>query len=139
MSYKEDSDIAPHIEAKITSELEQSARMIHEMSMENMSHHSSRSNTIVEELEGGTKANKVSGEKKAEEELTPEQKAEKAAAYERANTKAKQLLGGYIKKHRCLLIVGFLLNLVGMVGEFISPLFIGWVIDAIVKKDWDEV
>jgi ABC-type bacteriocin/lantibiotic exporter with double-glycine peptidase domain len=37
------------------------------------------------------------------------------------------------------MILGLLFNLLGMVGEFASPLFIGLVIDAIVKEDFDNV
>jgi hypothetical protein len=31
------------------------------------------------------------------------------------------------------------MNIVGMVGEFVTPLFIGKVIDAIVDSKWDDV
>jgi len=37
------------------------------------------------------------------------------------------------------MIFGFFLNILGMIGEFLSPLFIGWVIDAIVNNDLPEV
>lgn len=35
--------------------------------------------------------------------------------------------------------LGLLFNILGMVGEFASPLFIGLVIDAIVNENFDEV
>jgi ABC-type multidrug transport system fused ATPase/permease subunit len=53
--------------------------------------------------------------------------------------KTSELLWGYIKQFKGLLCWGFLFNILGMVGEFASPLFIGLVIDAIVKGDQDEV
>jgi hypothetical protein len=37
------------------------------------------------------------------------------------------------------MIAGFALNILGMVGEFVSPLFIGWVVDAIVAAEPAEV
>ena len=37
------------------------------------------------------------------------------------------------------MILGFVLSIFGMVGEFISPLYIGWVIDAITSSDMAEV
>ena len=37
------------------------------------------------------------------------------------------------------MIVGFILNILGMIGEFASPWFIGKVIDAITEEDWDGV
>lgn len=37
------------------------------------------------------------------------------------------------------MIVGFILNILGMVGEFSAPWFIGKVIDAITAEDWDGV
>jgi len=37
------------------------------------------------------------------------------------------------------MILGFILQLLGMVGEFASPLFIGLVIDAISSKDMTRV
>jgi len=67
------------------------------------------------------------------------QKKEKSDRAIRANEKAKELLMGYIKTFKCLLIIGLAFNLLGMVGEFASPLFIGWVIDAIVDSDFDRV
>jgi len=100
-------------------------------------------------LEGGTAdkgAAKTAGEPKKgkdgeeeKKELTPEEKAEKAALAKLAKAKAKELLGGYIGKHKSLMIFGLLMNLAGMVGEFVTPLFIGWVIDAIVNSDYDKV
>jgi ABC-type bacteriocin/lantibiotic exporter with double-glycine peptidase domain len=35
--------------------------------------------------------------------------------------------------------VGLVLNFSGMIGEFANPLFIGWVIDAIVDRDLNRV
>lgn len=100
------------------------------------------------QYEGGAEAEKGkaaadAGEKK---ELTPEEKAaekaEKAKLDEKnkiANAKAKELLFGYIGQFKCLMIAGFALNILGMVGEFVSPLFIGWVVDAIVAAEPAEV
>ena len=52
---------------------------------------------------------------------------------------AKKMLNGYIKNHCCLFFVGFLFNILGMVGEFVTPLFIGVIIDHIIDKDFDSV
>ena len=49
------------------------------------------------------------------------------------------MLKGYITRFKWLLVLGFALNILGMMGEFASPLFIGWVIDAIVRGDFPEV
>lgn len=38
-----------------------------------------------------------------------------------------------------MMIVGLVLSFSGMIGEFANPLFIGWVIDAIVAKDMEQV
>jgi len=56
-----------------------------------------------------------------------------------ASAKAKELLFGYIGQFKGLMTAGFVLNILGMVGEFVSPLFIGWVVDAIVASDAKEV
>ena len=98
------------------------------------------------QYEGGAEAEKgkeksAAGEEKKEQ--TPEEeaaeKAEKAAKLAVANAKAKELLFGYIGQFKCLMIAGFALNILGMVGEFVSPLFIGWVVDAIVAAESAEV
>ena len=99
----------------------------------------------VGQYEGGAEAEKGKSVAGAEEkkELTPEEeaaeKAEKAEKLAIANAKAKELLFGYIGQFRCLMIAGFVLNILGMVGEFVSPLFIGWVVDAIVAAEPTEV
>lgn len=71
--------------------------------------------------------------------MTQEEKDEKERKNKLAQAKAKEILWGYIKKHRCLMSFGILLQFAGMAGEFANPLFIGWVIDAITKKDMDQV
>jgi len=97
------------------------------------------------QYEGGVEAEKGKSAAGAEEkkELTPEEeaaeKAEKAEKNAIANAKAKELLFGYIGQFKCLMIAGFVLNILGMVGEFVSPLFIGWVVDAIVASEPAEV
>ena len=78
--------------------------------------------------------------KRTKERPTKEHQAkEKAKKAEEANAKAKELLFGYIGQFKCLMIAGFALNILGMVGEFVSPLFIGWVVDAIVAAEPAEV
>ena len=77
--------------------------------------------------------------KEEKKELTPEEKAEKAARDSAAHAKAGELLKSYIGKHKCLMGFGLVLNLAGMVGEFVTPLFIGKVVDAIVLKEYDHV
>jgi hypothetical protein len=68
---------------------------------------------------------------KGKKVLTAEEKKAKKVRDELSNAKAKELLGQYIKKYRCLMFFGFFFNVTGMVGEFVTPLFIGKVIDAI--------
>jgi uncharacterized membrane protein YedE/YeeE len=71
--------------------------------------------------------------------LTEEEKKAKKIRDELSNAKAKELLGQYIKKYSCLMFWGFFFNVTGMVGEFVTPLFIGMVIDAITEEDYDYV
>jgi len=93
------------------------------------------------QYEGGAEAEKGKSVAGAEEkkELTDEEKEEVKVKAEKANKKAKELLFGYIGQFKCLMIAGFALNILGMVGEFVSPLFIGWVVDAIVAAEPAEV
>lgn len=72
-------------------------------------------------------------------ELTPEEKEAKRIKDETTLAQAKKLLSSYIAKHKMLMFFGFLTNLAGMVGEFVSPLFIGWVVDAITESDFKRV
>ena len=44
-----------------------------------------------------------------------------------------------MRTYRCWILSGVLGNIVGMLGELVSPLFIGMIIDAILKKDKDEI
>lgn len=84
-------------------------------------------------FEGGAKVEEITPEE------TEQQKGEKKAKDAAAGAKAKEILGGYIKKYKGIMIAGFILQLAGMVGEFASPLFIGMVVDAISNKDMDRV
>jgi len=72
--------------------------------------------------------------KKKKKVKTAEEIAEEKKKLIIASDKAKELLWGYIGESKCLMFFGLFLNLLGMIGEFASPLFIGWVIDAIVAK-----
>ena len=76
---------------------------------------------------------------KKKKEPTAEELAEAKRKLEIASDKAKELLWGYIADSKCLMAAGLFLNLLGMVGEFASPLFIGLVVDAIVAKEQAEV
>ena len=40
---------------------------------------------------------------------------------------------------KCLMFVGFILSVLGLVGQLLTPLFIGWVTDAIVAKNFEYV
>ena len=96
-----------------------------------------KKNSQVEDAfakEGGVKE---TPSKKPEE--TEEQKKQTAEKNAKALAKAKELLFGYVKKYKCLMVIGLIFNLLGMVGEFTSPLFIGWVIDAIVRNSIEDV
>jgi len=90
-------------------------------------------------MEGGKTDDAKTDEKEKEAELTPEEKAEEERQLQEVRKKTSEILWGYIKKFKCLLAWGFLFNILGMIGEFASPLFIGLVIDAIVLGDQDEV
>jgi len=46
---------------------------------------------------------------------------------------------GYVSKYKWLLALGLFFNLLGMVGEFASPWFIGEVIDRVATGKFDEV
>jgi ABC-type multidrug transport system fused ATPase/permease subunit len=48
-------------------------------------------------------------------------------------------LWGYVSKYKFLMILGLILNVFGMVGEFASPWFIGAVIDKIANNDFGGV
>ena len=95
-------------------------------------------------LEGGEQIVTDKGEAKSDEKkvppMTEEEKQKKDPVYQaKVRQQAKELLTRYLTKFKCLMGLGLLFNLLGMVGEFASPLFIGLVIDAIVKGDFDEV
>lgn len=90
------------------------------------------------QYEGGDMFKDEQGAKK-KEEPTAEELAEAKKKLEIASAKAKELLWGYIGDSKCLMAAGLFLNLLGMVGEFASPLFIGLVVDAIVAKNQDDV
>lgn len=49
------------------------------------------------------------------------------------------MLFGYLKQYRGLMYLGFLFNILGMVGEFVTPAYIGFVIDAITAKKFESV
>lgn len=87
--------------------------------------------------EGGQKDQ--SDKKAKEPELTPEEKEAEKKRTEIARKKVSEILWSYVKKFKCLLVLGFVFNILGMVGEFASPLFIGLVIDSIVEEDQDQV
>jgi ABC-type bacteriocin/lantibiotic exporter with double-glycine peptidase domain len=90
--------------------------------------------------EGGKKLGTPNKKGESEvKELTPEEKEAKRIADEKASAKAKEILKSYVKKHKWLMFFGFVTNIAGMVGEFVSPLFIGWVVDAVTKRDFAEV
>jgi ABC-type bacteriocin/lantibiotic exporter with double-glycine peptidase domain len=84
--------------------------------------------------EGGTEMFKdEQGSKK--KEPTAAELAEAKVKLEIASEKAKELLWGYLGDSKGLMAAGLFFNLLGMVGEFASPLFIGMVVDAIVAKN----
>ena len=87
----------------------------------------------------GKEPSKDAKDDEKKEELTEEEKKIKKEKEEKANAKAKEMLFGYLKQYRCLMYLGFLLNICGMVGEFVTPAYIGFVIDAITAKNFDQV
>ena len=51
--------------------------------------------------------------------------------------KASELLYFYFKSNCCMIFLGLFLQIIAMVGELSSPLFIGAVVQAITVQDWD--
>lgn len=51
---------------------------------------------------------------------------------------AKRLMV-YLKKETTLLIWGIIFLFLGTIGQFVVPLYVGWVIDAMVTGDWDII
>lgn len=78
------------------------------------------------------------GEEK-EKELTEEEKAAKKEKYAKANAKAKEMIKEIFRTYRGQIILGLLGNIVGMAAELLSPLYVGYIIDAIIKRDKDQV
>ena len=78
-------------------------------------------------------------DEKGEPELTEEQKAAKKAKFEKANAKAKEMIKGLFQTYKCQIIVGLLGNIFGMTAELVSPLYVGFIIDAIVEKKMEEI
>mmetsp|Transcript_17902 Transcript_17902/g.27684 ORF Transcript_17902/g.27684 Transcript_17902/m.27684 type:complete len:153 (+) Transcript_17902:3-461(+) len=92
------------------------------------------------EAEGGDlKSEKDEVKKATPEEDKQKEKLEKEKLELQTRAKTSEILWGYVKTYKVLLFWGFIFNILGMVGEFASPLFIGLVIDEIVAQDQDQV
>lgn len=85
--------------------------------------------------DGDKKDGKTKDGKKDEKELTEEEKKAKAARFVIANAKAKELLKGLAGQFKGMIAAGVVLNILGMGSELASPLFVGYIIDAIIKQD----
>ena len=72
-------------------------------------------------------------------EKTEEQKEAEKIKSEEHNAMAGTLLKRIMKKNCGILSLTMLLNIGGMAGELLSPLFIGWVIQAIIAEDYERV
>ena len=49
------------------------------------------------------------------------------------------MIGDIFREFRCQILIGLFGNIIGMAAELSSPLFIGLIIDAVLKKDKDEI
>jgi len=87
--------------------------------------------------EGGKGNETEGGKEKIESDL--EKRRKDPVFQQLLRDKSKEILWGYIMEFKCLMITGLMFNVLGMVGEFANPLFIGLVIDQIVKEDFDQV
>lgn len=45
----------------------------------------------------------------------------------------------YLKRETWLLVWGIITLLLGQVGTFVVPLYVGWVIDAMSQEDWNLI
>lgn len=53
--------------------------------------------------------------------------------------KGMEVLRKYLVRFRGLIMIGLLFKLIGMVQELALPLYIGWLLDAITERDFDQV
>ena len=75
-----------------------------------------------------------------EPKLTEEQiAANKKEKFAKSNAKAKEMIRELFETYKCQIIVGLLGNVIGMTAELVSPLYVGYIIDAIVAKQTDEI
>ena len=49
------------------------------------------------------------------------------------------MIGEIFREFRCQILIGLCGNIIGMAAELTSPLFIGYIIDAILKKDKEQI
>ena len=49
------------------------------------------------------------------------------------------MIGDIFREFRGQILIGLFGNIIGMAAELSSPLFIGLIIDAVLKKDKDEI
>jgi len=85
--------------------------------------------------EGGDEFSEKQGIGSEKKGPTQAEKDDKEKQLEISTAYAKDLLFSYLKKYKAFLIIALVLNVLGMIGEFAAPLFIGWVIDAITNED----
>lgn len=57
----------------------------------------------------------------------------------KANAKAKLMIKDIMRTYRCQLFFGLIGNIGGMAAELVSPLYVGFIIDAILAKKKEEV
>lgn len=57
----------------------------------------------------------------------------------KANAKAKEMIKETFTTYRCQIILGLLGNVIGMAAELLSPLYVGYIIDAIILRDKEQV
>lgn len=87
------------------------------------------------------KTTTANGKGKGEEkkEKTEEEKKAEKEKNARSNKKAKEMIKDLFMAYRCQIIIGLVGNVVGMAAELTSPLFIGYIIDAIVAKNKEDI
>lgn len=58
---------------------------------------------------------------------------------DKANAKAMEMIKDIFRTYRCQIIIGLIGNVVGMAAELLSPLYVGYIIDAIIERDMEKV
>ena len=50
-----------------------------------------------------------------------------------------KLITSYIKRYKTLIPLGILFLVIGSVGMFLAPIYLGWIIDALTKREFSKI